>query len=227
MTEEPRWDGVVGRADGLTGRWDAALLVPVAEINELMLEVLRAAAHASGPRPALIESLHELWLELDIASQQRLARCPYLLLDAAFAAPARWERAALERGVVGREILDAGVMDAGGSRSCFASRAGIALVRRTLLFAWHLARSNRLSARVLLGMSAECAERIGAIALRELEALAELCPEWIAPRWAAQPLIWRQLLQAALGGQQAALGRVQARGWQLLATPHPGEPSMW
>jgi len=206
MAEEP-----------LMGRWDSALLVPVIEINELMLEVVRAAAGASGPRPPVIEALREQWLALDGASQQRLARCPYLLLDAGFAAPARWEQAVFNRGV----------MDAAGSRGCFGSRAGIALVRRSLLFAWHLARSNRLSARIVLGMSPACAERIASTALRELEALAEIGPEWIAPRWADQPVIWRQLIRAALAGQEA-FGRVQSRGWQLLAAaPHPGEPSMW
>ncbi len=204
-------------AEELTARWDSALLVPVIEINELMLEVLRAVAGAAGPRPMLIEAMRGQWLALDSAAQQRLARCPYLLLDAAFAAPARWEQVAFERGV----------MDAAGSRGCFAGRAGTALVRRTLLFAWHLARSNRLSARIILGMSPACAERIAMIALRELEALAEICPEWIAPRWAAQPVVWRQLLAAALAGQEA-FGRVQARGWQLLAAaPHPEGPSVW
>lgn len=188
-------------------RWDGTMLGPVAEINAFMLEILRATAaadeHAS---PRLVSGLRELWCELDAPAQQRLAHCPYLLLDAGFACRERWERLVPERGV----------MD-GGSRGYFASPRGVALVRRTLVFAWHLARSNRLNARVLLGMSAECAERISGSALRDLEALAELAPDWVAPRWEQQPAIWRQMMRAALDGRDAHLKQVQLRGLQLLA----------
>jgi hypothetical protein len=189
-------------------RWDGALLEPVAEINAFMLEILRATAAAEDhSTPRLVSGLRELWRELDAPAQQRLSHCPYLLLDAGFACRERWERLAPERGV----------MDGGGARGYFASPRGVALVRRTLVFAWHLARSNRLPARVLLGMSAECAERIAGSALRDLEALAELAPAWVVPRWEQQPAIWRQMMRAALDGQDAHLKQVQLRGVQLLA----------
>jgi hypothetical protein len=190
----------------LAGRWDPALLAPVAEINELMLGILRDAAAASSA-PRLVTGLRELWCALDGTAQQRFARCPFLLLDAGFAAPERWERAGLE----------GGVMDGSSPHGYFASPSGVALLRRTLVFAWHLARANRLTARVLLGMSPECAERIAASPLKHLEALAEMSPVWIAPRWETQPAIWRQMIQAALDGQEAGLRRVQLRGLQLLA----------
>jgi len=189
-------------------RWDSTMLVPVAEINGFMLEILRATATADGhSSPRLVSGLRELWCELNAPAQQRLASCPYLLLDAGFSCRERWERLAPERGV----------MDGGGARGYFASPRGVALVRRTLVFAWHLARSNRLTARVLLGMSAECAERIAASALRDLEALAELAPAWVAPRWEQQPAIWRQMIRAALDGRDAHFRQVQLRGVQLLA----------
>jgi len=200
-------------APAFAARWDGALLATVAEINELMLESLRQAAEPSHPcptrdTPRLVAALPELWRALDALAQQRLARCPYLLLDAGFATPQRWQRDAWQSGV--RE-------GSGAARGYFAGPVGVALVRRTLVFAWHLARSHRLTARVLLGMSAECAERIGASALRDLEAVAELRPEWIAPRWEGQPHIWRQLMQAAVDGREDVLRPVQLRGLQLLA----------
>ena len=193
---------------GVAGHWDGTMLVPVAEINGFMLEILRATAAVPGDASSrLVSAMRELWCGLHTGAQQRLAQCPYLLLDAGFACRERWERVALERGV----------MDGGGPRGYFASPQGVALVRRTLVFAWHLARSNRLTARVVLGMSAECAERIAASTLKDLEALAELSPAWVAPRWAQQPAIWRQLIQAALEGQDVQLKQVQLRGLQLLA----------
>ena len=109
------------------------------------------------------------------------------------------------------------VMDGGAVRGYFGGAAGVALLRRTLSLAWHVARSNPLSARMMFGMSSDCAERIGTSGLRHLEALAELSPAWMAPRWEAQPVIWRQMIQAAVGGSDAALRRVRLRGLQLMA----------
>jgi hypothetical protein len=188
-------------------RWDAALLHPIAELNEQLLEILRAAASSPEECSRLVSTQRGLWRALDDTARQRLARCPYLLLDAGFACRERWDPLA----------LPSGVMDGCMPRGYFASPAGIALVRRTLVFGWHLARSNRLTARVLLGMHADCAERIAQSPLRDLEALAELSPAWVTPRWEAQPLIWRQLLEAALSGRDGVLRQVQLRGLQLLA----------
>jgi hypothetical protein len=193
----------------LSGAWDSALLGPVAEINEQMLECLRlmaleAAAGSGAPR--LVALLSEDWRRLDAKAQRRLSACPYLMLDAGFAQPQRWDW-----------LISAQVMDATVRPSYFRGRGGVALVRRTLLLAWHLARSNRVTARVILGMSALSAERIAHARLADLEALAERAPGWILPRWEAQPNVWRQLIGAACRGQPLLLRQAQLRGLQLLA----------
>jgi hypothetical protein len=206
----------------VSGAWDSALLGPVAEVNEQMLDCLRqmaleAVAHAAAATtagasdgvaaaPRLVTLLSEDWRALDAKARRRLSACPYLLLDAGFAQPQRWEW-----------LISAQVMDATVRCSYFRGRDGVALVRRTLLLAWHLARSNRVTARVILGMSALAAERIGNARLADLEALAELAPGWIVPRWEAQPNIWRQLIGAACRGQPLMLRQAQLRGLQLLA----------
>jgi hypothetical protein len=192
----------------LSGAWDAALLAPVAEINEQMLECLRhLAAHDAGASGArLVTALRAEWQRLDASAQHRLSAGPCLLLDAGFSQPQRWEVLACP-----------GVMEASGGY--FSGRSGVALVRRTLLLAWHLARSNRVGARVILGMSALAAERIAASRLTDLEALAERSPGWIVPRWERQPNVWRQLLSAACRGQPLLLRQAQLRGLQLLARP--------
>jgi hypothetical protein len=201
----------------LVGRWDSALLLPVAEINQQMLALLCACAstqHGAAPGlqarplPRLVAVLRELWCRLDLQAQRRLALCPYLLLDGGFSARERWECAA-PGGL--------GVMDGAGAGGYFSSRAGVALLRRTFVLAWHLARSNALAARILLGMSPDCAERIAACPLGQLETLAESGPLWVVPRWELQPQVWRQMLQAALADRAAALRPVQLRGLQLLA----------
>jgi hypothetical protein len=190
----------------LPGAWDPALLAPVAEINQQMLEYLRDMAHRCVPEaPKLVGALREQWRALDLPSLRRLSTCPYLLLDGAFAQVERWER-----------VIGSGVMDAG--RGYFTGSAGAALVRRTLLLAWHLARSNRLMASVVLGMNAAAAQRIALTRLQDLEMLAEVAPEWIAPRWAQQPIVWQQMLRAARAEEPSALRLVQWRGVQLLAS---------
>ena len=193
----------------LVGRWDNALLSPVAEINQQMLAILCECASAPRPLPRLVAVLRELWCSLDASARRRLALCPYLLLDGGFSAPERWQRAAAG---------GLGVMDGAGAGGYFSSRAGVALLRRTFVLAWHLARANALAARILLGMSPDCAERIAACPLAELEALAELGPVWVVPRWELQPHVWRQMLQAALADRAAGLRPVQLRGLQLLAS---------
>ncbi|MFI4867956.1 MAG: hypothetical protein ACHQDD_01215 [Steroidobacterales bacterium] len=196
----------------VSGAWDGALLAPVAEINEQMLECLRrmavddAPAESGGGAPRLVTLLREDWRRLDANAQRRLSACPCLLLDAGFAQSQRWDAVACP-----------GVMDAGVRGGYFSGRSGVALVRRTLVFAWHLARSNRVAARVILGMNARSAERIAASRLADLEAVAELAPGWIVPRWERQPNVWRQLLGAACRGQPLMLRQAQLRGLQLLA----------
>lgn len=185
---------------------EAALLAPIAEINEQLLQGLRAQALEPSPgAPRLLVLLQSQWAALDDAALTRLAGCPYLLLDAGFARVERWERLpALSVGDAGR----------GGY---FNGRAGVALVRRALLFAWHLARSQRAAARMAVGLSWASAERLARWRLSDLEALAELAPAWIAPRWEEQPLVWQQLMRAARRDDAAALRSLQLRGLQLLA----------
>jgi hypothetical protein len=198
--------------------WDETMLHPVIELNELLLGVLRTRAAglagappSAGPAalapPRLVHELLALWCAADDVALQRLARCPFLLLDAGFGEPGCWEP----------RVTEGAFLEGGAARRYFASTEGIALVRHALVFARHLARSDRLSARLLLALAPECAERLAAWSLRELEALAELAPTWIHPRWEGQPLVWRQMLEAAVEGPEEALGRVYSRGLQLMA----------
>jgi hypothetical protein len=197
----------------VSGGWDSALLAPVAEINLQMLACLRQMALDPTPvAPRLVSVLRADWRRLDAGAQRRICACPYLLLDAGFAQPQRWERAPCP-----------GVMEVAPRRGYFSGRDGVALVRRTLVLAWHLARANRVTGRVILGMTALSAERIAAARLADLEALAELAPGWIVPRWEAQPPVWRQLIDAGCRGQPLLLRQAQLRGLQLLARPNgPG-----
>jgi hypothetical protein len=186
-------------------RWDGAILVQIAEINEQLLDLLHAAAAGPVPGQRLVQALRRQWCECTPPVRRRLAACPYLLIDAGFGEVARWLP------------VPAGVQEVAAIHGYFQGADGVALLRRALLFAWHLARANPLSARITLGMSAACVQYVAARRLRDLETLAERCPGWIRPRWDSQPRIWEQLISAAAHEDPGCLRRAQLRGLALLA----------
>jgi hypothetical protein len=90
-------------------------------------------------------------------------------------------------------------------------------IRSVLVFGWHLARANRQLARVVLGMSPACADRLAQLRLQDLDWLAQHRPGWVRPRWERQPRIWQHLLAAARCPDTELLTRVSLRGLQLMA----------
>lgn len=194
-------------ASALAGVWDAAVLGPVREINEQVVDMLCEAAAAAGDGSAgLLAVVRGEFLQAPAAARRRLASCPYLLLDAGFGESARWAR-------------PPGVRDAplAGAAEPAGVDCGVGLARRALVLGWHLARSNRLAARVALGMTPACAELVGGLRLRDLEAFAETDRGCVRLRWESRPELWRPLLRAALVERPATLAGLQMRGLQLLA----------
>jgi hypothetical protein len=190
-----------------SGNWDIGLLEPLTAINERVLEALAAGAAAGGPSCSpLCQAPNIPWRTLGLEARQRLASCPYLLIDGGFARPELWVRP-----------LGSGVRDARPGGRAFAAVLGSSTVRCMLMLAWHLARANRLAGRIALGLSEPCAALIAAGRLRDMEALAEAGPWWISPRWESRSEIWRQLLEAAVCPRPGRLRTMQLRGLQLLA----------
>jgi hypothetical protein len=195
----------------LAGHWDASVQHQVAAINLQFLQLLSGQANpaggeACGLRTPLVPALRSEWRRLSHQALQRLATCPYLLIDAAFAVPARW-----------RELLLGAVQDADPEPPGQPDPASVELVRRTMVLAWHLARSNPLAARIALGMCGECTALIAARNLHQLEAVASKRPLWVRPRWEDQVEVWRQLLRAAADDHAERLRLLQLRGVQLMA----------
>ncbi|HTX24827.1 MAG TPA: hypothetical protein VMD03_09230 [Steroidobacteraceae bacterium] len=186
----------------------------LAELNEQCLELLceQATAGAGRPRPALLATLEPLWRALDASVRRRAARCPFLLLDAGFA------RAAYRRWPTSRGVHDRGdEFPYPHSAAFFTVPRTVAVTRLVLTYAWHLARSESVAARLFLGMSPVCAERVAACTLRQVIQLAENEPRLLAPRWPDRLHVWRDLLVAASGADAAGMERFCMRGLQLLA----------
>jgi hypothetical protein len=171
---------------------------PLAELNAGILEVL-AAGNAG---------LQWQWRALGEVARVRLAQCPYLLADAGFADPRLW--ATLPRA----GVHEAQPPEAGEAQRCVLPTP---LLRRVLLYAWHLARVSPLGARMTLGMGERCLGVVAACRFADLEALAERRPPWIRARWAERPELWRAWLAAAALESPLELELMQLWGLQMIA----------
>jgi hypothetical protein len=193
------------------GRWlSVGSLDAVADINSQCIEYLAAMA-ASDARhcPALFAGQSAFWCNLPARARQRLAAAPWLLVDGGFNDLARW------RHLESRMVHD---LPAQFAEPVFAGNGVADFVRRVLILGWHLARADRQVARMVLGMSAPCADRIAQLRLQDLDWLALHRPGWVRPRWERQPQVWRHLLLAARDPGSAQLTQVSLRGLQLMAT---------
>lgn len=183
-------------------------LEALAELNELSFALLAEQAVVQGTSAGtLLREVRTLWPELDADGRRRAAACPYLVLDAGFADAERW------RGPAGR----VGEAARAGGPPFFTVPGTVEVLRLALTYAWHLARTQLAAARLLLGTPATCATLIGGCSLRQISVLAERHAEWLRPRWAARPQVWRGLLLAAGSGEPRQLEQAQMHGLTLLA----------
>jgi hypothetical protein len=181
---------------------------PLREINGQCIELLCAMADRGDHGLPLLVELAPLWRTLAPDARRRLAACPWLLVDAGFGDAARWRQLGQSR--VGDQSRE-------WRMACLGGERGPAFARRVMTYAWHVARSHRSAARVALGMTSASIEQIAALGLRDLDAASELYPGWVRPRWESQVPVWRQLLTAAVTGDEPAMQRAGLRGIQLLA----------
>lgn len=182
----------------------------VTDINAQCIELLASMAADDARRcPALFAGQGAMWADMPAQSRQRLAASPWLLVDAGFDDLARWR--CLEQ----RMVHD---LPAQYAEPVFVGAGVEDFIRQVLMLGWHLARAERQLARVVLGMSAACAERIGQLRLQDLYWLAMHRPGWVRPRWERQPQVWRHLLLAARHPSCTGLTQVSFLGLQLMAS---------
>jgi hypothetical protein len=187
-----------------------ATLGVLAELNEQCLRLLVEEAVTRPPASAhpLLRDLAQLWAKLDAKALQRAAACPYLLMDAGFADPQRWMSAQ------GHQVLE---RERGPTVPFFTIPQAGTVMRTVLTYGWHLAQNRQSAARLLLGMSARCADLVRACSLSQVGELAGQHPAWLQPRWPYHLRIWREFLSAAIAGEERPLQQARLRGLQILA----------
>jgi hypothetical protein len=166
-------------------------LEPIYDLNRRMLALLtercrpgtdQLGFHAATPVGLALR-------EAESSDRQQLARCPFLLLSAGFREPGKWQRAS---GHEPEFSIDAALKA--------ASHAPVfALARGTCLLAWYLIRTNPVAARLVLGVSPECAVLIARSGLTDLQEVAArlVLHQWITPRWHDRPDVWLRLIRLA------------------------------
>jgi len=201
--------GVVGPANDLQAWLHTETLEYLAEVNEKCLELLTEQALTRAP-PAhpVLRELADLWRSLDSGARRRAAGCPYLILDAGFADSRRW-RSLSRFEVQQRESPYFGTF--------FTVARTPDVARLVFTYAWYLARTQSVAARMVLGMPAHCASLLSGCTLGQINEFAHRNVDWLRPRWPARIQVWRDFLATARTGDATALEQVRMHGLQILA----------
>jgi len=189
----------------------------LAACNEQCLMLLAdQALRPVAPPPPMFRELVSLWSQLDVTSRRRAAACPYLLMDAGFCDPYRWQwlsdqHANARSGL--QDTLRAPVVFG----RFFTAPSLIDVARQVFTCAWYIAQTQPMGATLYLGMPSYCVGLLRTCSLLQLMDLAEHHAAWLRPRWPGRPKVWRELLKAGISGDPAELQMAQLHGVQLLA----------
>ena len=170
-------------------------------------QALGAQALGSQGQPAL-RQVGELWRALDERSRWQAAACPYLLVDACFGEPQRWQWLSGSR---------VGEPSSAPYTSFFTVPQTVAVARTVFVYAWTLVVNHSKGAPLVLGIHPHCASLLGACTVSQVHELAERGCGWLRPRWLKRVRLWRQMLVAAAEDDVAALERSRMQGLQMLA----------
>lgn len=193
------------------------ILKILAELNELCLELLAEQARQQAlPAPPMFRELADLWSQLDTTARKRAAACPYLLMDAGFCDPYRWRWLSDQPvGVLGSErIHDREPIT---YNAFFTVPSATKVAQQVFTNAWYIVQSQPIGAPLFLGMPAHCAALFRACSMRQVTELANQHAGWVRPRWSGRPMVWRQLLEAAIRNEGPALELARLHGVELLA----------
>ena len=186
------------------------MLEALAEVNHTCLGLLAEQALALGSQAQQpLRQVGELWRALDDRSRWQAAACPYLLVDACFGEPQRWQW------LSGPRVSDAARAPCA---SFFTVPQTAAVARTVFVYAWSLVVNHSEGAPTVLGIHPHCASLLGACSVTQVHQLAERGCEWLRPRWLTRVRLWLQMLVAAAEEDAATLRRSRMHGLQMLAT---------
>lgn len=199
--------------DALVRNWartplvSAEMLESVHELNHRFLDLVAMPPSdwsASG-RVGLPVEVSGRVAPLSDAQKKAAADCPYALFDLRFHDVEHWQGRlqATRRWSVADEVsVDENTRN---------------FVRLALFFAWHVASTTAIAARLLLGMNEVTAVAFRGATIDCLPALVATEAVNLTVRWCDCPMYWSALTTAASRPNSAGLRRIQLYGLQLAA----------
>lgn len=198
--------------DAHVGNWareshvPAELLESVRELNHRFLDLVGTPGDWTAPsRVGLSAALSGQVAPLSDAQKAAAANCPYALFDLRFHDDGHWQtrlRPASRWSVADAVAVDEKTLD---------------FVWLALFFAWHVASTATLGARLLLGMNEATAAAFRGATIDHLPALVATEAVNLTARWSNCETYWSALTGAASSPNLTGLRRIQLYGLQLAA----------
>jgi hypothetical protein len=186
-----------------------ALLHRIHELNFDYLQLLRreqadiqAAAQLQHFPPKVLGQLSAC----DSSVLHRVAQVPYTLYSLGFEDLRFWQAACNVSGEL-------------SSRYCGNTSVWLQgpFYEVALLFAWHIANSTRLAARVSLAMPDAIVELFAKTPVTQVRRIAIDYPGLLLPRWPTNPAFWPEIVEFAKQNDRTRLNNVKLLGTQLIA----------
>lgn len=197
----------------------AAVLARIHELNLDYVELLAAehnTAIADGQLQHLPCKLHAALAELSSAARATLAALPYTLYSLGFEDEKLW-RSLAEPAALATSLSMSERYAQPYSTSLQASLCEVAL-----LYAWHVATSSPLAARLIYAMPESVAQQLTAAPPWYVRRLAVHHASLLMPRWPTNPGFWPDLVRFAAAGDHLRLATAKILGSQLIAAELQG-----
>jgi len=198
----------------------AAVLARIHELNLDYMELLAAERNAvdacDGQLQHLPSKLHAAIAEMSPAARASLAALPYTLYSLGFEDEKLW-RALAQPATLAAAMSMRERYTQPRDASLQASLCEVAL-----MYAWHVATSSPLAARLIYAMPEAVAERLMAAPPWYVRRLAVHHASLLLPRWPTNPGFWPALVRFAVADDQQRLATAKVLGSQLIAAELQG-----
>lgn len=144
---------------------------------------------------------------LDATQREDLAHCHFSLVDAGLREASRWSRT---------DHSDPAQGELPFSPILLQTRLDH-LAHAACLLAWHLVRSDLISARLAFAMNSASISLMAQLTLTDIRRIAQdqVYNGRVRPRWHNRPDIWCRLIETARSTHRDAFDNVTTRGLQL------------
>jgi len=187
----------------------APTLSAIRDLNSDYIELLiadrDAQRFAKSLPPAVIAGLNDL----DFAARRALAACPFALFSLGIEHQEFWRIASGTRNVAEEAPRYQALMSL-SAESCFGIGA--------LFFAWHVASTQRMAAKVCFAIPDFVVDGLAGLRLWDLQRIARERPVLMKPRWPMHTGFWPDLVRFAARGDIERLNTTQLLGSQLIAS---------